>query len=185
MAMRDHFLKKYAAEYLPPKQEENAPMLPEHCETLKQLHAWKAAKVWSVKQYVPKEHQGMPLKNVEADFQKNKMRLQQAMKAKEDEAEEKKEAKAAPAAKAAVESTEKAPQAKESPAELDSAKSLRGTAAAQTPEAVSLVAEVPASLPILAIFAAAALPAVGVVAFLQKFKYFGSREMDQPLLLSA
>merc|ERR1712125_217237 len=130
--------------------------------TLKELHAWKAAKVWSIQKYVPKADQGLPLKNVEADFQSNKMRLQEA------------------AAKADAQKAKDATAA-------EAAQSLRGNATAQTPEAVSLVAEVPASLPMFAIFAAAALPALGAVALLQKFKYFGSTNIDQPpyLLLSA
>eukprot|EP00929_Paragymnodinium_shiwhaense_P022234 TRINITY_DN1424_c0_g1_i8.p1 TRINITY_DN1424_c0_g1~~TRINITY_DN1424_c0_g1_i8.p1 ORF type:complete len:1033 (+),score=385.55 TRINITY_DN1424_c0_g1_i8:74-3172(+) len=187
--MRDHFMQKYATGYVPPKQENNTPMAPEDCKTVDELKAWKAAKVWSIKQYVPKSYAGQSEKNIEADFQTNMKRLQREADAKA--AAE----KAAAAAKSKAAAEKKESESLRGSSSADSKHDDASSETADSPkkhvedakpdaepvEAVGLAEEAPgASVPLL--FAIAALPMLAVTAFLHKFSKPERRQLDQPFL---
>eukprot|EP00929_Paragymnodinium_shiwhaense_P022232 TRINITY_DN1424_c0_g1_i5.p1 TRINITY_DN1424_c0_g1~~TRINITY_DN1424_c0_g1_i5.p1 ORF type:complete len:735 (+),score=260.72 TRINITY_DN1424_c0_g1_i5:80-2284(+) len=188
--MRDHFMKQYASGYVPPKQENNTPMAPEDCKTVDELKAWKAAKVWSIKKYVPKSYAGQSEKSIEADFQTNMERLQREAEAKAAAA---KAAAAAAKSKAAAEKKESeslrgssSADSKHDDASSETADSPKkhvedAKPDAEPVEAVGLAEEAPgASVPLL--FAIAALPMLAVTAFLHKFSKPERRQLDQPFL---
>merc|ERR1719238_1968824 len=70
------YTKKYAKNY---KAIENAPMNAADCKTLKELKAWRASKMGSIKKWVPEAYQKGPESSINEDFKKNKARIMAAV----------------------------------------------------------------------------------------------------------